>query len=410
MSTSPQICWYFQIHQPWRLRPYSVFDIGHESEYFSIPHKYDFANDRVLRKVADKSYRPMLQLLRHLLQTHKEFQFTLSLSGVVIEQFQEFAPDIIDILKDVISTGRVEVLGETYYHSLASIFDPEEFALQVQQHTELVESLFDVTPKVFRNTELIYSNDIARQVAKLGFSGMLTEGADRVLQGRSPTRVYRSAGDEALPILLKHYQLSDDVAFRFSERSWSEWPLRAETYTHWITDPFGADDIINLFMDFETFGEHQWEDTGIFSFFEHVTAWMSQSGHAKFVTPSQALALHAPVDVFYTESPISWADVDRDLTAWLGNPFQDDTTQKIYALKDRVLATKDEKLIENWRRLQTSDHFYYMCTKWFADGDVHAYFSPYGSPFNAYVNYSTVLSDLIGRTADSLRPIIHESP
>ncbi len=392
-----KICWYFQIHQPWRLKPYSVFDSGRDSSYFSIPREYDFANDRVLEKVANKSYRPMFRLLLQLLQEHPSFTFTISLSGVVLEQFQAYAPDLISLLREMVDTGRVEVLGETYYHSLASIFDEAEFAGQVRQHSNLVQALFDVQPTMFRNTELIYSNDVARQVAALGFQGILTEGADRVLAGRTPTRVYRSSGEEALPLLLKHYQLSDDVAFRFSQCSWAAWPLRAETYTHWLTGPYGDDDIINLFMDFETFGEHQWEDTGIFHFFEHVTRWVEHSHQAEFVTPSQVVARHEPVDVFDTSSPISWADVDRDLTAWLGNPFQNDTIQKIYALKERILATGDAELIENWRRLQTSDHFYYMCTKWFADGDVHAYFSPYGSPYNAYVNFSTVLSDLVGR-------------
>lgn len=330
----------------------------------------------------------------------------------VLEQFQEFAPDLIALLQDIVATGRVEILGETYYHSLASIFDPEEFAVQVQMHSDLVAELFGVSPRVFRNTELIFSNDVARQVADLGFEAILTEGADHVLHGRTPTRLYRSVGEEALPILLKHYQLSDDVAFRFSQQSWAAWPLRAETYTHWLTAPFGADDIINLFMDFETFGEHQWEDTGIFSFFEHVTRWIEHTEQARFVTPSQVLMAHTPQDVFETAWPISWADVDRDLTAWLGNAFQNDTTQKIYAVKEALFATGDDRLIENWRRLQTSDHFYYMCTKWFADGDVHAYFSPYGSPYNAYVNYSTVLADFFGRVplSSAEEDQVHQEP
>jgi alpha-amylase len=388
-----QVCWYFQIHQPWRLRPYSLFDIGSSHDYFSTDSSLDFANEQVFRKVAAKSYRPMFLLLAELLAQYPSFRFTLSLSGVVIEQFQQYAPDLLLILQSMVKTGQVEILGETYYHSLASIFSPAEFKRQVQQHTALIEKLFQIKPRVFRNTELVYTNNIAEQVKKLGFRGMLAEGADRVLQGRPATRLYHSPQSH-LPLLLKHYQLSDDVAFRFSQQSWAGWPLTAEKYEHWLTAPFGSDELINLFMDFETFGEHQWEAEGIFLFFRQLIGLLVQNSAVKMVTPSEVVAKMKPQDVFSSETPVSWADVDRDLTAWVGNPLQYDVTRVLYELEDQVIVSQNKQLIEDWRRLQTSDHFYYMCTKWASDGDVHAYFSPYGSPYDAYVNYNNVLADM----------------
>jgi alpha-amylase len=274
------------------------------------------------------------------------------------------------------------------------LYDETEFAAQVQQHTSLIKQLFDVIPRVFRNTELIYTDRVAQLVDELGFTAMLAEGADQVLQGRSATRVYHAPHSRHFPLLLKHYQLSDDVAFRFSERSWAGWPLTAGKYAHWLTAPFASDALINLFMDFETFGEHQWESEGIFEFFRHLIATLAERADVKFVTPSQVITQATPTDVFSSSTPGSWADVDRDITAWVGNPLQHDVIRLVYDLGERVLTSGDAALIDDWRRLQTSDHFYYMCTKWAADGDVHAYFSPYGSPYDAYVNYNNVLADL----------------
>lgn len=389
-----QICWYFQIHQPWRLRPYRVFDISTHHDYFVIPGDLEFANDRVLQKVASKSYRPMLTLLETMLVRVPEFRFALSLSGVVLQQLREYTPDVVAQLQRMVNTGRVELLSETMYHSLASLFSPTEFTAQVQAHQALLDELFGVRPRVFRNTELIYSNDIAKMVDDMGFIGMLAEGADQVLHGRPPTRVYAPPHNEAFALLLKHYRLSDDIAFRFSQQSWSGWPLHSETYAHWLTAPFATDALINLFMDFETFGEHQWESTGIFAFFEHLIPYLDAIPETSFVTPSQVVMHHKPQDVFSSEWAVSWADVDRDVTAWLGNPMQHDVVRALYDLESRVRSSGDDELIEDWRRLQTSDHFYYMCTKWAADGDVHAYFSPYGSPYDAYANYNNVLADM----------------
>lgn len=390
----PQVVWYFHLHQPWRLRPYRVFDIG-QTDYFDIPLEIDFANQRVLEKVAQKSYRPMLGLLLELLNQVPDFKFSISITGVVLEQLQLYAPDVIELLQQIMATGRVEILAETYHHSLASLYDQEEFEFQVKQHEKLIQNLFSYKPTSFRNTELVYTNDIAQMVQELGYQGMLTEGADRILHGRLPTRVY--ASPSGLPLLLKHYRLSDDIAFRFSQRSWNSWPLTAEKYEYWLTGPFAHDDLINLFMDFETFGEHQWEAEGIFPFFKQLIYLLAEHPQASFKTVSQALAEHEPSDEFSASSPVSWADVDRDLTAWVGNPLQVDTLRILYDFKDQVLSSQDEQLIEDWRRLQTSDHFYYMCTKWSNDGDVHAYFSPYGSPYDAYVNFNNVLADFRGR-------------
>lgn len=385
-----KICWYFQIHQPWRIRDVDVFDVGKRSEYFAVEPKAKQNNEKIMKKVAEKSYRPMLLLLQKLITKHKRFKFALSITGVAIEQMKTYTPDLLEILKELIKSGQVEVLAETYYHSLSSLYSPAEFISQVSKHTRLVQDLFGVTPQVFRNTELIYSNKIAEMVQHMGYKGMLAEGADRILKGRTPTLVYYSPS--GLPLLLKHYMLSDDIAFRFSQSSKSEKPLTAETFSHWISNAFGEDEVVNLFMDFETFGEHQWKDTGIFDFFENLVAIALKDKNI-FVTPSEALQV-SPQDLFESESPVSWADVDRDITAWKGNPLQEDALTVIYSLEGEILKSGDEILVEDWRRLQTSDHFYYMCTKWANDGDVHAYFSPYGSPYKAYINYNNVLSDL----------------
>lgn len=392
----PQLCLYLHLHQPYRLRSYQIDEIGNDSIYFAAS---DDANKEVFTKVAKKSYYPMLSLLQKLLETVPEFTFSLSITGVFLEQAQQFEPGVLELLQNLVKTGRCEILSETYHHTLASIYSDSEFVRQVNQHKALLGELFAYTPTIFRNTELVYSNDIAKVVASMGFAGMLTEGVDRILQGRERTQLYYSVGQESLPLLLKHAQLSDDVAFRFSDKNWNHYPLSAETYLDWV-EVYSEHEIVNLFMDFETFGEHQWEDTGIFSFFEQFVRDFVQKDWNTFVTPSSAIAVNRvsadkiPPDRRYdVPQPISWADVDRDLSAWLENAFQQDCLQQLYGLEENVLMTQDEQIINDWRRLQTSDHFYYMCTKWSADGDVHAYFSPYRDPFEAYRRYSVVLAD-----------------
>ncbi len=425
----PKICFYLHLHQPYRLRDLTIFDVGkRESSYFSNKTADD--NKKIFLKVTKKSYLPMLSLLLRLTKKHPDFVCAFSISGVFIEQAERYAPEVMDLLKALVATGRVEVLAETYYHSLASLYSKEEFHDQVKMHADIVWDRFGVRPTVFRNTELIYSNAVAEEVAKLGYWGMLTEAVDRYLHGRKRTQLFSSTGKTKLPLLLKHAEFSDDIAFRFSDRNWKWHPLTVDLYLDWI-EKNGEEELINLFMDFETFGEHQWEDTGIFEFFEEFVARFISKDWNRFVTPSETIREYvaelpeqrglgifnfknifeglrlssnkvlkldqdklANLPIYDVPEPISWADVDRDLTAWTENVLQQDTLRKIYEIEAKVRSLQDKVLFDKWRKLQTSDHFYYMCTKWSADGDVHAYFSPYDSPMEAYRTYSIALADL----------------
>lgn len=397
-----QLCFYFQLHQPYRLADFDIFQIGSRRDYFDFGKQ---VNQRVFQKVAGKSYIPMLSLLLRLIKTYPEFTFALSCSGVFLEQAQTYAPRVITLLQRLARSGRVEFLAETYYHSLAALYSESEFFDQIQQHQQIIRNLFGVSPQVFRNTELIYSDAIAQSVSQLDFIGMLTEAVPRYLQGGSKTRVYRSVGIQPIPLLLKHAELSDDIAFRFSDPHWPGYPLTAERYVSWLQS-YGKDEHINLFMDFETFGEHQWEDTGIFDFFAECVSQAVRSPQLEFVQPTQVFTqlksqVLQQLPVYAVSQPISWADIDRDLTAWVANDLQQDTIRTLYGLEKSVLASKNQQLLKDWRRLQTSDHFYYMCTKWSADGDVHAYFNPYHSPLEAYRKYSIVLADLSQRVNNS---------
>lgn len=382
------ICIYFQVHQPYRLRHYTVFDVGNNSQYFD--HK---KNRAVLEKVADKCYRPATQKLLELLKRHPDFKVSFSLSGVLVEQLEAWAPDVIDLFREMAATGRMEFLSETYYHSLSFLYSKEEFWNHVNLHREKIKKTFGVEPvKVFRNTELVFTNELAMELEKKGYKGVLAEGADRVLGWRSPNYLYRSVSSKKVKLLLKNYRLSDDVAFRFSEKSWISWPLTADTYANWLADSPG--DIINLFMDYETMGEHQWEDTGIFEFLNHLPRELDKKEHVDYLLPSEAVDRFEPVGELDIHAPLSWADTERDLSAWVGNRMQHEAIHRIYGLREQVLNSGDPELIESWRRLQTSDHFYYMCTKWFADGDVHKYFNPYDTPYEAFINFANALHDL----------------
>lgn len=389
----PQLNLYLHLHQPYRLRKYSVFDLDTHS-YFADDQADD--NRVIFNKVAEKSYWPMLSLLYQLLlQYPKDFLFSLSLTGIFLEQAQAYQPKLIELLQKIMTTGQVEILAESYYHSLASLYSPTEFKEQVRQHTRLIQLLFDYTPTTFRNTELIYSDEIAAGIAAMGFSGAITEAVDHYLHGRPKTQLFASNSAKKIPLLLKHAQLSDDIAFRFSESHRAGQPLTADTFTHWVNN-YSEDEFVNIFMDFETFGEHQWADLGIFEFFEHFVHHFLSHSWNRFLTPSEVFARTQVDDlpVYAVSQPISWADVDRSVTAWRDNELQQDTLRLIYGMESQILETGDKALIDDWRKLQASDHFYYMCVKWSADGDVHAYFSPYDSPFEAYTRYSTVLVDL----------------
>jgi len=409
---NPRICFYFQVHQPYRLRDLRITEVGHgDVDYFD-----DTKNGEIFRKVAEKCYLPANALMLEMLENHPDFHISYSLSGVFLDQCKEYGPDVLESFQKLAATGKVEFLAETYYHSLASVVSLEEYCEQVTKHVRAIEELFGMTPTVFRNTELIYNNEIAQIARLMGFNGIIAEGADAMLQGRNPNDPFRPptfrlpASREKIvrkhrplpkrardiAVLLKNYKLSDDVAFRFSDKSWVGYPLDAHTFTDWLMNSGGQS--VNLFMDYETFGEHQWEDTGIFDFLRSLPAIWKERG-IKAVTPSQIIADwnkdHA--HVYDVHESISWADMERDLSAWTGNHIQDAALSSIYALESQVKGTGNERLIEAWRKLLTSDHFYYMCTKYWSDGDVHKYFSPYESPYEAYRRYSHALADLRSR-------------
>jgi len=394
------VCFYFQVHQPYRLRHYTIFD--ETADYFD-----GFKNAQICRKVADKCYLPTNRLLLDLINEYEgRFKVAFSITGVVLEQLGEYAPDALASFQDLAKTGCVEFLAETYHHTLSFLFSPGEFASQVRAHKRLIHDTFGQTPRVFRNTELIYNNSLAQAVERLGgFDAILSEGADHILGYRSPNYVYRPPNTRHVKLLLKNYRLSDDIAFRFSNRDWSEWPLRADKFAHWINAVNGNGYVVNLFVDYETFGEHQWEATGIFEFLRHLPGEILKHPDTDFKTPSEAAAAYEAVDTIDVPCFISWADIERDLSAWLGNPMQHNAITELYNLEGLVKSSNDPDLLTDWRRLQTSDHFYYMCTKWFADGDVHKYFNPYDSPYDSYINFMNVLDHLRCRctasTADS---------
>ena len=392
------ICLYFQVHQPARLRLYRFFDIGKDSHYYD-----DFANRTILRRVAQKCYLPMNALLLEMINANKgAFKVAFSISGSVLEQFDRYAPEVLDSFRKLADTGCVEVLSETYYHSLASLASPTEFKHQVLKHKAAIEHYFGVTPKAFRNTELVYSDAIGEMVYDMGFKTMLTEGARHVLGWKSPNFVYSGAQAPGLKLLLKNSSLSDDIAFRFSDRGWSDWPLTGEKYLSWIKAAAQNDEIVNLFMDYETFGEHQKAASGIFDFMRFLPEVVLADGEFEFVTPSQATKKHRPVAELDVPDPISWADEERDVTAWLGNELQNDAFNKLYDQTEKLALLNDEGLWADFGHLQESDHFYYMCTKFFSDGAVHKYFNPYDTPYEAFINYMNVLSDFILRVDDAI--------
>jgi alpha-amylase len=383
------ICLYFQVHQPFRFRTYRFFDIGNDHYYYD-----DYSNESILRKVAEKSYLPANQLLLEMIRQHKgKFKVAFSISGIAIEQFRLYAPDVLDSFRALADTGQVEFLAETYAHSLASMKNEEEFAQQVQDHKALIKEYFGQDPKVFRNTELIYSDEIGAAVYKMGFRAMLTEGAKHVLGWKSPNYLYCNAIEPRLKVLLKNFKLSDDIAFRFSNKGWADYPLTAEKFAGWLKALPAAEETVNLFMDYETFGEHQWAETGIFEFLKALPETILRKTQYSFSTPSEVARNLQVVSAVHVPNPISWADEERDLSAWLGNEMQKEAFNKLYELKERVYESNNRELLLDFRYLQVSDHFYYMSTKFFSDGEVHSYFNPYNTPYEAFINYMNVLSD-----------------
>lgn len=388
------ICFYFQVHQPFRIKPYRFFDIGEDHYYWD-----DYSNKSIIRKVAQKCYLPMNALLLDLINSnHGKFKVTFSISGVCLDQFEAYAPDVLESFQRLVSTGHVELLSETDAHALCSLVSPNEFKRSVESHKEKIKRLFNgYEPKVFRNTELIYSDKIGSMVAEMGYEAMLTEGAKHILGWKSPNFVYQNAVDPNLKILLKNFQLSDDIAFRFSNKTWSDYPLTTDKFVNWINVIPKEQEVLNLFMDYETFGEHQWAETGIFEFMKALPSAVLSKTDFDFSTTSEVAKRAKPIAKINVPVPISWADEERDLTAWLGNDLQNEAFSKLYELEAKVKKIDDPEIQRDWNYLQTSDHFYYMCTKFFSDGAVHSYFSHYETPYDAFINYMNVLSDFILR-------------
>ena len=381
------VCFYFQVHQPWRLKTYRFFNMGKDHNYLD-----DFTNRSIMQKIARECYLPMNALLESLVKQYNgAFKCTFSITGSAVEQFKAYAPEVLESFKRLAATGHVEFLGETYSHSLASLASPEEFKNEVKLHTQMLKEEFGVKPTAFRNTELIYSDDIAKAVEGMGFKTMLAEGAKHILGWKSPNFVYTDANDNKLRLLLRNYRLSDDIAFRFSNEAWPEWPLTADKFAGKVVAETG--DVVNLFMDYETFGEHQKASTGIFDFMKALPEALLATGEVEFATASEAAKKLQPVAVLHCPYAMSWADEERDVTAWLGNDLQNEAFSKLYALAPKVKKAKNKDFEYVWHFMQNSDHFYYMATKWFSDGDVHSYFNPYGSAYEAFINYMNVLSD-----------------
>ena len=393
----PSVCLYFQVHQPYRLGAYSVFDIANSHDYFS-----DDTNRQLCKRVAERCYLPANELILRLVkETEGIFCVNYSISGTALDQFFLWVPDVVRSFQELGETGNVEFLSETYYHSICYLYDKEEFVQQVEMHRQKIEALFGQSPSVLRNTELIYDNDLARLAEDLGYLGVLTEGAENILGWRSPNFVYSPVGTEKVRLLLRNYKLSDDIAFRFSARDWDQWPLTARKFARWIHDIDGVGDIVNLFMDYETFGEHQQAETGIFSFLEQLPEEILKHPNNDFKTVTGAVTAYDPIAEMDVPDVVSWADAERDASAWVGKAMQKNAAEQLFLLAEKLEDCQDQELLEDWRRLQTSDHFYYMCNKWFADGDIHKYFNPHGTPYDAFIAFMNILNDLMLRV-DSL--------
>jgi len=388
------VCLYLHVHQPLRIKKYRIFDIGKDHSYFNDASDSDLNNKRVLAKIVKKSYLPTNDILLQLLGRYPSFKFAFSFSGILLSQLERDFPEAIASFKKLIDSGRVEILADTFYHSLAFFYSKAEFERQIALHEKKTRQIFGQTPKVLRNTELSYTNELAKWAENAGYKGILAEGWDPVLGWRSPNFVYSPKGCKRIKVLLKNYRLSDDIAFRFSERSWAGWPLDASKFASWVASVHGNGNTVNLFMDYETFGEHQWEETGIFEFLRALPGEILKHPDTTFKTPQETVGEYPAVGEIDVPHILTWADTERDLSAWTGNSMQQSAIRYIYNLEKEILKSRAKSLIEDWRRLQTSDHFYYMCTKWFADGDVHKYFNPYESPYDAFISYMNAVNDL----------------
>jgi alpha-amylase len=381
------VVFYFQVHQPYRMRNYHILEIGKNHNYFD-----DVQNTTIIKKVAEKCYLPATRMMAQLVrETNGKFRVSYSISGVALEQMQKDAPQVIDAFRDLASTGGVEFLAETYYHSLASVFSQFEFEEQVHRQMALVEKLFNYRPYTFRNTELTYHDHLAWLAQNLGFKTVLTEGVDQLIGRDGACNVFKAKHAD-VKVLCRNYRLSDDIAFRFSAHRWSEFPLYADKWASWVKHSPGP--LCNIFIDYETFGEHHWEETGIFQFLKHLPSALLDSGEIEILTPGEAARKYQPVGEISPPHWISWADTERDLSAWLGNDMQRNAMAKLYELEGPVKTKRDPGLLEDWRRLSTSDHFYYMSTKHAGDAEVHTYFNPHLGPHYAYINMMRILNDV----------------
>jgi alpha-amylase len=390
MKTS--IVLYLHVHQPFRVRPYSIFSAGYDHDYFSDQGVAEHtSNKAIFAKIVHKSYIPTNAMLLDMLKTHPEFKLSLSITGTFIEQCQAWAPEVLDSFKKLVDTGRVEIIGETYYHSLAFFYNRMEFEAQVAKHRETIHDIFGVTPTAFRNTELAYYDDLGEWAESAGYKAVLAEGWDPVLGWKSPNFVYSPPHASSCKLLLKNYRLSDDIAFRFSNKEWQEWPLTVDKYLTWL--PTDDEQVINLFMDYETFGEHQWAETGIFDFMRDFITSISKSERFDFQTVTEA-AQRDTKDTVSMPYTVTWADSERDLSAWMGNAMQQEALKYLYELETSVRDSRDKELLDDWRKLQTSDHVYYMSTKFSHDGNVHDYFSPYNSPYDAFMYFMNAVRDI----------------
>ncbi len=383
------ICLFFQVHQPFRHRRYRFFDIGNDHYYYD-----DYTNETILRKVAEKSYLPTNELLLKLAdKLEGKFKVSFSITGTALEQFELYAPEVIGSFKKLAKTGCVEFLSETYSHSLSSLKDRDIFEKQVKLHDDRIFGLFGHKPQIFRNTEMIYSDEIGAQIAEMGYKGILTEGAKHILGWKSPNFLYVNAINPRLKVLMRNFKLSDDISFRFSNREWSEFPLTAEKFVSWLEKMDEKEEVVNIFLSYESFGERQTKESGIFNFFENLAGQIVNNHNLKFATPSEVVEELQPVSMVNVPHPISWADEERDLTAWLGNGMQKEAFEKLYELRHRMEKCSDPELVKDWNYLQISDHFYYMSTKYYSHGGNQNNVNPFDTPYEAFINYMNVLSD-----------------
>ena len=401
MQTSKEIknmksvCFYFTIHQPYRLKRYRFFDIGNDHYYYD-----DFADDDIITRLANTSYIPMADTLLDMIKkTNGGFKCSICISGTAIEQLQMYVPEFIDKLRQLADTGCVEFLSGTYAHSLASLEDPEEFLREVKMHDDLIQSLFGKRPTVFANTELIYDDDIALLIKSMGFNTAVTDGAKHILGWKSPNYVYSAATAPDLKLLLTNDKLAEDISRNFNNPEWDEYPLTADKYIRWIASLPEEEQVINLYLSMDTFGSFLPGYTGIFDFMKALPAFGKESG-VEFTTPSDVVAKLKPVGELSIPYPISDIDEARDVSAWKGNELQREALNKLYGVAERVNMCSDRRLKQDWEYLQSSDHFYYMSTKNMADGADHAAFSPYDSPFAAFTNYMNVLADFLVRVEE----------